>query len=1647
MALPNGMSQRFSVATGRVISVTSSTGNTITTESRKARVQVSRNDAGRLESVYSQAQGLMRCLYSPNRLTVEWYSPQAVTAADHGYATTGDPYKTTLYETWLEQKPAQEGDIPDKVPAAVTRITTSRPGQSPQVTLRQESPGRVTITRGEGDERIVRTITAGPITDGRWERIETVQGINDSKPVSCTRSVKKHTPGGWLDISRTEQYGTPLSKTTLCIFNAGYRISLDIKPNGGYTRYEYDGKQRVILVATPWAGGGERAMQTTYADHLFNDHRPAVQEELILSENGDRTVLKRKEYTYENTEQCSRTSVRETALGSGHVHTSVTEIWGPQAPCPYARGRNKYSRGIDGVETIHDYEETADHGAAYRLTTTTRANGTVVPGQSARSVDYIAANGLTLRSERYAHTGQAWSLLSREDYIYDAEKRLLQTTHGNGRTSRTEWMCCGPLRKTDEDGIVTSYGYNSSRQLVETIRSATETTPEIIVSYTRDAAGRTLSTRTDAGPMTTITHTAYDTLGRMASSTDILGRITTHAYSEDGLSTTVTTPTGATFEEKRHYDGTVLHHGGTGRRAVETRLSITPEGILTTTLSRGVVLSRTCANGFGQTILQEQPDTRGGFIRTENHYNDRRQLIRTRTENQAPTVMEYDVMGGQARQTFLLDETQPDNPLCNRISEQRSCYRSMKGGVYQIQTQTTYSAQGRPLVQTNASLVSRLDSVLESRTVTTNPYGQRSEQRVHYAGAARRIRYSHVPESNTAARTVLVDGFAVSQTSHAGQVSRQTRTHTAEGMVLRQTDPRGNTTVTQSDIAGRTVKTTDAMGNATTIAYGLCCDNPVTIIDAKAGVTCYSYDVRGRKTAEYGAAALPACFAYDDADNMVRLTTFRANEGDITANPEERSDGDVTTWAYDAATGLELVKTYADGSQVTKTYDALNRLATLTKARGIVTTHSYAPLTGELIAVTHSDETEGRRFTYNHLGQLTAVADASGARKITHDAHGQVQRETVFGGRINAFITEHHDDLGRSAGYSLGMNHAITQQTALHYDDKGRPSSMTVDGNDQTFTWGYDTAGGFINRLAYPNGMVRQDACLPARDLVASIEYRRATDASLLAGHTYSYDALGRPVSRQDDFGMNETPQTHGFTYNARSELTGDLLGTGEHNGTYAYDNIGNRKTARESKRTITYEANRLNQYSRISSAMPDAPPSTPTEFTPAFDPDGNQTRLLTSTGIWTVQYDANDRPVALTSEDGSTVVTCGYDYMGRRFEKKTTVDGTISTHEYYLYRGVLQIAQLDMTMHRPKLMRSYVWDPTQPAATRLLGMKLHANDHGPGSKHLYYMYDAMKNVTSIVNEKCIEQARYTYYPFGGIKTMRGDLAQENKFRFSCEFMDDETGLVYYNYRHLNPKDGRWINRDLIAENGGRNIYSFIANQFGIKTDRLGLSWEITRDPEKPKAIACTEDGSPWEELAQIVHLEPREADKWVTGHEVPPKPCKNYEIPNTIIQAWYGDVFWVGKRYSGWDFDPGGNYHIKQLSYSPCSKDEIENSVGNLAKEDSIYSRLYGVYIYGHGNQTGVTWGGKGSLKPNEDKKTDDDKKRYKNPYIWTYKTDLNYKLAMVNFRACETDRAKKYCASNGLVCDVFDGIYIPMPISWGFTWPRCLEWVFELF
>lgn len=707
---------------------------------------------------------------------------------------------------------------------------------------------------------------------------------------------------------------------------------------------------------------------------------------------------------------------------------------------------------------------------------------------------------------------------------------------------------------------------------------------------------------------------------------------------------------------------------------------------------------------------------------------------------------------------------------------------------------------------------------------TTQAKKQPSSQR-NYTAPGKLMQYSSLPVSEQTASILLIDGFAVSQTDYAGRISTQSRTYMATGIRLSQTDSRLNTTTTQTDCAGRPILVTDPEGRISTTAYDSRFDSPTCETNVSGKTTCMSYDIRGRKISEWGTAVQPVCFSYNEADQMISLRTFRAEEADITTDPCERTDGDTTTWIYDEATGLELQKTFANGTSITRTYDYFNRLETLTKARGLVTTYTYAPLTGEPLTVTHNDQTVGWSYAYNHLGQITAFTDASGTRQISYNEYGQAADEESLLATHEIQLREFYDEYGRPAGYRLMMDSRILLNTALAYNTEGRLASMQ-ESDCEPFAWSYDTQSGFLSTLAYPNGITRQNNYESRRNLMDQILYTSPGETNPATGHEYEYDDLARPTLRKDTWGTPAPTSTRLFTYNDRSELIRDRIQNTDNYFDYIYDNIGNRKENTELAVVTNYQTNQLNQYESIATEE--------TTFVPEFDADGNQTLIKTTTGIWTVLYDANDRPVKFTRADGNMEVHCGYDSKGRRYEKKVITNGVTTYHARYLYRGYLQITEINLLTSPPSPVYSYVWDPTQTTATRILQRKHWSADGTEVQENLYYLHDALKNVTALFNTARERKARYEYKPFGGLLASDGEKVEDNKFRFSCEYMDDELGLIYYNYRHLNVVEGKWLTRELLAESETHNLYLFVKNSPVIGIDRIGT---YTIDPNNINCI------------------------------------------------------------------------------------------------------------------------------------------------------------------------------------------------------------------
>lgn len=378
---------------------------------------------------------------------------------------------------------------------------------------------------------------------------------------------------------------------------------------------------------------------------------------------------------------------------------------------------------------------------------------------------------------------------------------------------------------------------------------------------------------------------------------------------------------------------------------------------------------------------------------------------------------------------------------------------------------------------------------------------------------------------------------------------------------------------------------------------------------------------------------------------------------------------------------------------------------------------------------------------------------------------------------------------------------------------------------------GEDASRGFGKNwswtLSYPNNFTRWNSYEEKRNLVTKVDYLRPGSANYPAKVDYSYDSLGRPITRADYYNTPNPDISHSYSYNERSELTADAMTTG-HSHSYSYDNIGNRVSAQESSHIAQhYSSNVDNQYSSITSEGGEA-------FLPEYDADGNQSKIRSSTGEWQVLYDANNRPIRFSQ--GSSKIECLYDYKGRRIAKKTYKDDSLVSSQCFVYDRYLQIAELDGThataSQPPVLRKSYLWDPSEPEASRVLAQTLY-NENGDYIEELYFCHDAQKNTTSLFGILGGRRALYEYGAYGLPLKSEGNAAESNPFRYSSEYHDTELGLIYYNYRHYNPSDGRWLTRDPIQEDGGLNLYGYTDNSPLIWFDYLGTDKRpAPRDPQ-----------------------------------------------------------------------------------------------------------------------------------------------------------------------------------------------------------------------
>ena len=157
--------------------------------------------------------------------------------------------------------------------------------------------------------------------------------------------------------------------------------------------------------------------------------------------------------------------------------------------------------------------------------------------------------------------------------------------------------------------------------------------------------------------------------------------------------------------------------------------------------------------------------------------------------------------------------------------------------------------------------------------------------------------------------------------------------------------------------------------------------------------------------------------------------------------------------------------------------------------------------------------------------------------------------------------------------------------------------------------------------------------------------------------------------------------------------------------------------------------------------------------------------------------------------------------------------------------------------------------------------------------QQLVYLPDQLGSVRDVIDASTGNLVQsYDYTPYGAVARSNGSTPTD--YQYAGLFNHPASGLNFSATRALDGVTGRWINRDLIREAGGINLYAYIGAKLLGWTDRRGLFGE--------KML------SPWDSVADRITG---------IGGQCPTGPCSNAQT--TQSEANVADA--IGRLLRPW--------------------------------------------------------------------------------------------------------------------------------------------------
>ena len=1189
------------------------------------------------------------------------------------------------------------------------------------------------------------------------------------------------------------------------------RVQSELCPDGSWVRYDYDALGRLASAAAPvgdavplvaadgavtGSAGQVRCTVYGYAPVDARDDgtlspRTARTEVVRIGSDASGWTEVLRTYRAVFAADGLRTVIEERAAAPGAAYgdaasqRTVTEYhWHDEfAGLPVRRTEP------GNIVTVWAYARNADGRLVEEEMTVPASESGGIPRRTVVQRTVRDQRGDALREEEWIVTDAAGGRvrLSWRDLVRDAAGHVVRTDASDGTVTEAGWACCGPEWEIGADGVRTDWAYDAAgRKFLELRNGVAEVTDYDLAGNATGTVRRALS----GPPLAESTSAGFDTAGRRIWSVSQDGIRTAWSYGTAPGGGEVRTEIRAPGTDCAVTNTTILRRDGTVAQTLLNGRAVSSS--VRTALSETAYAgdfgsprwTRTGFDLLDRSVAAARPAFGGGEIVTSNRYDAAGRLAET-AEWAAGAVLRrtlyaHDALGGR---TVSAQDLDLDGRIGwagrDRIASNAVRYVCIDGDWWREESSWSSGADASdptpvPVGSTRTRLTglgaSGPHGTLAAETVELDGRGNETVSRTWRRGAVS-VRETLAPGVSLPSVEVAVRGLAATNASPSGAVVSYD--YDALGRPVAATDARGNAVRYAYDANGRVASVSDAAGNVTRYGYDAL-GRRISTTDPLGNGVLTAYDAEGRAVSVRGAAeALDR--AYDAWGDLVLLATHR-EEG-------AGGPGDGMRWLRDAATGLVTNLVYADGTCVSYAYAPDGRLLRRTDARGISTDYAY-DAAGDLASVRHSDGTPSVSYARDRAGRtvLAEVAGVSSCRYL-RDAHGAVTNEVQNGVAVPRAL----DAYGRPA---------TAGDAAYGYDAAGRLAS--VSSGELAFALGY--LPGTDLPAGWACGAFRRTVAYEARrDLVAAVT--NAFGGRNVSSAAYGYDAAGRRTSALRG-GAAHGPlagslDAYGYDVLSRLVSVDRTDGPAE---SFAYDGAGNRLASSLGTVGTAYAANALNQCVQVASGG-DA-------FGPRYDADGNQTLVRTATGDWSVEWDAENRPVRWT--DGARTLLMAYDHLGRRVRVVETEGGATNRVVAFLYDGYGCIARTE-----GGVTDRFVRDPSTGRPLAMVA---------DGRAHLY-AHDANGNVSALVDAGTgVVAARYAYAAFGATLVSEGPLARRNPFRFSSEYADDETGLIYYNWRHYDPVHGAWLGRDPIGVDGGANLYAFCGNRPMDQVDDLGMA-------------------------------------------------------------------------------------------------------------------------------------------------------------------------------------------------------------------------------